>query len=77
MTRVDNIIDSFKQVADIAYENLPPDIAVFCFVYVRDRNNKTDKEPDWEVRCKEILKWMSVFDIHSVRELIDMSMNEK
>lgn len=46
MTKVNNIIDSFKRVADIAFENLSPDVAVYHFIYVRDRNDRTKDRPD-------------------------------
>lgn len=75
MTKVNNIIDSFKRVADIAFENLSPDVAVYHFIYVRDRNDRTKDRPDWKCRTYEIMKGATVYDTHCIRELIDKSMN--
>lgn len=75
MTRVDNIVDSFRKVADMAFDNLPPEIAVYQCVYVRDRKNTSADYPDWETQFVDIIKGATVYDVGAVKELITRSVN--
>lgn len=69
MSRIDNIRKSFTDVADIAFDNLPEDIAIIQMFYIRDLNDRAN-ERDGKILYDFIMKWCLPYDIATAKELL-------
>lgn len=76
MTKVQNISKSFREVANIAFDNLPEWIAIVYITYIRDPNNRSKEQPDGETKIDFMCKWCHLYDIASVREQVTHELND-
>lgn len=77
MDRKDKILESFNKVADIALDNLPSDIILYQFVYVRDMAERgKDGKGDGDTVFRSISKNMRFFDVQNIREATNSVLDE-
>lgn len=69
-TRTENIHKSFEKVADLAFQNIPDDIACSVLVYIRDKAT-WENWGDWTIDIRAICKNMTYYDWASVKEYVN------
>lgn len=69
MSRIDNINKSFEDVANIAFDNLPENIAIIQLLYIRDLNDRSEY-PDGRIINSFMMSWCNLYDVASARELL-------
>lgn len=67
--RTEAVHKSFESVANIAFENIPDDIAVYMLLYVRDKATG-ENGWDWTIDTQVISKNIMLYDWCSIREYI-------
>lgn len=75
MTNIEKIRESFDQIANITFDNIPDDVAIFQVVYIRDKSDRSE-DPDWKRVTSCTSKNMTYFDGVMVRETIDRDLND-
>lgn len=73
-TKASKIINNFDKVCDVIREDLPDDIAINVFVYVRDRSQEcriNNATLDWEIRTRQISKWCMSYDMQTLKAMSD------
>ncbi len=73
MGRAESLLEKINKWMEVLYENLPDDVAIFCYIRIRDKNieNRIEWNEDWETIANILHKNCTSFDKYAIKQDID------
>lgn len=74
----DKIIEAFKNLSSIITDEIEEDsdIAFAFYIYIRDRSDKDEENPDWKIKYYITNKWLFYYDALSMKEFLDRHLSD-